>query len=365
MIKIIILVDQLYSHGGIETLVQVKANYWAEKFKYNVQILSTEQDGKPLAYDFSKKVVIHDLAINYNRIKSYFSFTNLVKLFKNIVQLQLYLWKQKPDFVIVASHIPLTYVLPFLFSKAKIVKEYHFSRYNTNNSSLKQKVMNWIDSRYTTLVVLSEEEQTFYKTKNSIVIPNPSIDKGLKIEPILKRKNQAIFVGRLAPVKQLEQLILIWEQFILLFSDWNLIIVGETDSVYGETIKNEVIRLGLTKSVSFVGKSNEVEMYLAESKLLLLTSKHECFPMVVLESFSLGVPVISFNCPTGPRNIITNKKDGILVEKDDVNDFVTQLSIFASNFEFQKELSEGGLKSKKKYSLDVIMNLWKAKIFEK
>ncbi len=72
MKKILILVDQLNSHGGIEKLVALKANYWADVFQYEVTIVSTEQHQKLLVYKLSNKVKFIDLYINYHREKSYF-----------------------------------------------------------------------------------------------------------------------------------------------------------------------------------------------------------------------------------------------------------------------------------------------------
>ena len=80
MKKIAIFVDQLHQHGGIEKLVAIKANYWASQFNYKVSIISTENKNKPLIYNFNSQVIFKDLAINYNRLKSYFSPKNLLLL---------------------------------------------------------------------------------------------------------------------------------------------------------------------------------------------------------------------------------------------------------------------------------------------
>jgi glycosyltransferase involved in cell wall biosynthesis len=206
MKKIVILVDQLHSHGGIEKLVAIKASYWADVFGFQVTILATEQVGKAIIYPISKKVTFIDLAINYNRSKSYFSIQNLLKLFKNILKVQKILREGKIDFAIVASHIPITYLLPFIPTKTKKIKEFHFSR-TIKTGSFSDKFMDYIESKYDSLIVLSDEEKKFFKTNNVIVIPNPLLPLDHYIlKKSSEKENLAIFAGRLAPVKNLEKL---------------------------------------------------------------------------------------------------------------------------------------------------------------
>jgi glycosyltransferase involved in cell wall biosynthesis len=364
--KVTFLIDQMHSHGGIEKLVSIKANYWADVFGYEVTIISTEQLNKPLLYSLSPKVSFRDLQINYDRRNSYFSGGNIMKLLKNLFKIQQYLNQEKPDFLIVASHIPITYILPFLWCKGKIVKEFHFSKYNVNNQRFKQKVMNFVEAKYDKLIVLSEEERTFYPSKNTIVIPNPIPDNSSEIIPVsmADKENKAVFVGRLAPVKQLEKLISIWGKFVQLNPDWTLHIFGDADFEYDKILKNSVTQKELDNFIVFRGNSNTISQELTQSKVLLMTSKHECFPMVILEAFAAGVPVISFDCPTGPRNIITNHQDGILVANANEEAYVETLVSFANNIESQEMLSKNAFNKSKQFELTSVMNQWKLQLFD-
>lgn len=366
MKKVTFLIDQLHSHGGIEKLVSIKANYWADVFGYEVTIVSTEQQGKPILYPLSSKVVFKDLGINYNRSKSYFSVENIRKLIKNLVNIQRYLNHEKPDFLIVASHIPITYILPFMPFKGTIVKEFHFSKYNVNNQRFKQKVMNFVEAKYDKLVVLSAEEQTFYPSNNTIVIPNPIPfnTSSIPVPSSNTKENIAVFVGRLAPVKQVEKLILIWEKFVQIQPNWTLHIFGDTDADYDKVLKNSVSQKELDNFIVFKGNSNAIQKALSSSKVLLMTSKHECFPMVILEAFSAGTPVISFDCPTGPRNIITNNHDGVLVPNADEEAFVQTLIKFNNDTNWQNRLSDNALQRAKQFDIDTIMNRWKSQLFD-
>lgn len=366
MKKITILVDQLSSHGGIEKLVAIKANYWADVFYYQVTIISTDQNQLPSIYVLSSKVKFVDFNINFDRDKSFYSVSNLFKLLKNIFLIQKHLLFSKPNFVVVASHIPLTYIVPFLIGGGKKIKEFHYSQFYMNTISIVTKIQDFMIARYDYVVALSEEEKMYYYSKNVVVISNPilKIDSRLKINLNTKAKT-ALFVGRIAPVKQLEVLIEIWDQFTLLKPSWQLHIYGAIDSEYAIGIQNIIIEKKLSSTIYLKGQSQTIEQELSKSNVLLVTSAQECFPMVILESQALGIPVISFDSPTGPRNIITNDFNGILVEHNNNDKFVKALVRFDEDKILQEKLSINGLETSKIYNLDLVMNRWNDLIFNK
>ncbi len=366
MKKIVILVDQLNSHGGIEKLVVVKANYWATVFNYDVTIISTEQLRKPLIYPLSEKVKFIDWEINYQRDESYFSIKNGFKSLSNIIKMQQYIVKEKPNFIIVASHIPVTYFLPFLYRECAICKEFHFTKFErVKRTDFKTRVVNYIESKYDFLIVLSEEEKTFYTSKNVVVIPNPieNSDK-MKIANVITNEPIAMAIGRFAPVKQLEKLIVIWSLFIQKNPNWKLHIFGTIGNDYFKKIEHLVLESHLQHSVIFKGQSDAIQNEIANAKIVLMTSEQECFPMVILEANSVGVPVLSFDCPTGPRNIIHHKIDGILVDFNNCDSFANELDAYASDTEWQTTLSKNAKINVEKYNLKSIMNQWDNLIFK-
>jgi glycosyltransferase involved in cell wall biosynthesis len=95
-----------------------------------------------------------------------------------------------------------------------------------------------------------------------------------------------------------------------------------------------------------------------------MTSLNECFPMVILESFGMGVPVIANDCPTGPRNIITDEENGFLVKYNDVDDFVKTFNKFDDSIDLQKRMSEQAIETSQVYRVDKIMNMWNEKVFK-
>ena len=365
MKKILILIDQFYEHGGIEKLVALKANYWSTNFNYNVTIISTENEKKSYVYQLEPSIKMLDLEINYNRSISYFTKKNILLLFKNIIKLQRYITKERPDFIVVASHIPITYILPFLkLGKTKIIKEFHFTQYyRTSSKSVKKFLFNFVESRYDKLIVLSPEEGSYYNTNNVEVIPNP-IQEIPILDKNVEKQNIASAVVRFAPVKRLELMIEAWNIFIDNGNkDWKLHVYGDYNNEYGDKMIKLVNNLELSNYIIFKGQTDHVLEEISKSKVLLLTSSQECFPMVILEAQSVGVPVISFDSPTGPRNIINNNKDGIIVENNNVLMFSEKLNIFALDAKMQDKLSANALTNAQKYTIDKVMNIWREKVF--
>ena len=364
MKKIFILIDQMHSHGGIEKLVSIKANYWSEVFGYEVTIISTEQKELPKVYNLSEKVNFIDLGINFHREISFFHPRNLAKLVRNISKIRKIARKEKPDFILVASHIPLTYVLPFMNTDAKTIKEFHFSKYN-KKTSIKEKVFSFSEKFYNYLVVLSDEEKRYYPSHNVVVITNPVEKPGFVPKKVNERQNRAAAVFRITPVKQIPKMIDAWESFFKKNPDWELHLFGTGEKEYVDSLNELVKEKNLENSIFFCGQSSEIFKELNEVKMLLMTSQHECFPMVLLEAASVGVPAVSFDIPTGPRNIITDQENGFLVPAYDVERFVLAMSCLAENKELLEKMSINALKNAERFQLDRIMHQWKIFIFEK
>tara|TARA_R110000868_G_scaffold317430_4_gene578273 strand:- start:3516 stop:4622 length:1107 start_codon:yes stop_codon:yes gene_type:complete len=367
MKKIVILTDSICKIGGIESLINLKANYWVTKRDYTIHIITTEQQGRKPLFDMNPKIKLHDLSLNYDRNSSYFGPKNLLKVFKNYFRLQKKLDAIEPDFIIIANHIPVTFFFTFLRTKAKFIKEFHFSKYNraqNRNISLFRKYENYLETKYDHLVVLNPEERAFYNTPNTVTIPNPIADTFGK-EPMYNNRDQiAMAAGRITPVKRFDVLIDIWSVFVKQNKDWQLVIYGDGEESYVNFLKEKTEVLHISANVTFMGSVKNIQAKMKDAGLYLMTSSQECFPMVLLEAQSSGLPIIAFDCPTGPRNIITNNEDGILVPLDDHDKFVSQLIALTNDEELRIHLAKNGYKNSKQYAIDEIMAIWDEKVLK-
>lgn len=367
MKTIVLLTDQLHKIGGINSLIQLKANYWAENKGYQVHIITTEQGSNLPFYDFSPKVQRVDLRIDYDRNKSYFGKRNFLKVFTNLIRLRRQLKEINPNLLIIANHIPVTLFFPLLGTKAKILKEYHFTQYykSKERPSLLRRFETHLESQLDFQVVLSEEEKSFYNTERAIHIPNPIPFTKTSTPSFGPRNKVALAAGRISAVKRFDVLLDIWAEFKKRDKEWNLEIYGEGMDHETENLREQIRALGISESVKILKPVNNLPEIMESKGMYLMTSAQECFPMVLLEAQVSGLPIISYDCPTGPRNIIQSGNNGILVEMDNKASFVEAMTVLSQDENYRVQLAQNGFDSVQNYKLDNIMEKWDNQIINR
>lgn len=367
MKTIIILTDQLYKIGGINSLIPMKANYWVEQKGYNVHIITTEQRNNQPFYNLNSRVHLHDIGIDYDRDKSYFGKRNLPKVLKNLMVLRSLLKNLNPDLLIIANHIPVTMFFPLLGTKAMVLKEYHYTQYfrSKRKPTLFKRFEKYIESKLDFQVVLSEEEMSYYNSTIVQNIPNPIPFSSIPEPKFEEREKVAIAAGRISPVKRFNILLDIWAQFKKQDSTWKLEIYGEGLEPDILALKAQILSLDISDSVTIYDRVNNLPEIMRGKGMYLMTSSEECFPMVLLEAQASGLPIISYNCPTGPRNIIESGKNGILVEMDNQKSFVDTLIDLTNNETLRLRIATEGFRTVQKYLLTNVMEMWEEKIINR
>ncbi|WBX70733.1 glycosyltransferase family 4 protein [Tenacibaculum retecalamus] len=362
--KIVYCTDQVYLHGGIEKVLAQKINYFINK-KYEVHLITSEQKGKSFCYEMNKKLHFHDLSINYTRTKSYFSLDNLKQVPKHFKSIKEKLEEIKPDVIVICNYTFDFYFIPLLSKKTKTIREFHASRFYSSkdivNASFMKKMMNkvnnFFEKKYSHVVLLNNDEKQYYKSNNLTVIPNAILfNKNTSIRSG-KREQIVIAAGRIAPVKQFDHLIDVWEQLYNKHQDWSVHIYGEGNLDLVKELDDTIKQRGI-KNIEMKGVTNQLEDKMKEASIYAMTSLTECFPMVLLEALSSGLPVISYNSPHGPKNIISNKEDGVIVKHNDIESFTKQLSELITNEKKREEYSKNAYKNVIKFHEDIIMDKW-------
>lgn len=362
--NIVILADQLYMIGGINSLIKLKANWWASSKRYNVTIITTEQKNKKPFYKLNKSINVLDLDINYNREKSYLSFSNLLLLIKNYMRLNRWLRHNKPDLIIISNHIPVTFFFPFLRTKGKFLKEYHFTQYyrNKRKSSMLNKFEKYIESKLDFQLVLNLEECSYYDSSKAVHIPNPIVLNSEELDVRCSREQTVISAGRISTVKRFDLLLEIWYEFKKYNSSWKLEIYGSGTESDTKDLQRKIVDLELSDSVKILEPVNNLGEVMRNRGIYAMTSAQECFPMVLLEAQSSGLPIIAFDCPTGPRNIIENNVNGILVPMDNREAYTRALIELADNHDLRKFIAKNSLKTVQKFDIKEVMNSWETLI---
>ena len=157
-------------------------------------------------------------------------------------------------------------------------------------------------------------------------------------------------------VKQFGHLIETYSKSELPSKNIKLILLG--DGILKEKYQKLVQKLNLEKMILFKGNVSNPFQYMKRAKLLLLTSKNEGFPNVIIESLACKTPVIAFDCQSGPSEIIIPNENGILVENQNFNAFKEALNEMISNKNLYLHCKQNAKSSVERFSLKQIGNQW-------
>lgn len=255
--------------------------------------------------------------------------------------------------------------LPKIHKKSRKILEIHFSKFfrlqygRRGLWRILDKYRTYSDERivrkYDKFVCLTNEDKTYWKNVTNIqVIPN-----FLKEYPshIARLNNlQVIAVGRLSYQKGFERLIDIWKLVVQENSAWNLKIFGSGELYF--QILDMIKEKGLEKNIEVLNPTSRIYDELLDSSIFVLTSRYEGLPMVLLEALSCGLPVVSFDCQCGPKDLISDGINGFLVENGNIEDFAKKIILLMENKELRKEMGKKARFTANQYSEEKIMNQW-------
>ncbi|MGW0203230.1 glycosyltransferase [Nonomuraea sp. NPDC003201] len=235
---------------------------------------------------------------------------------------------------------------------------------HTGFGSHKPSVREMIVRRYgrlDALVTLTEAELSAYRAalgprapRHLLRIPNatPRLTGG----PSLLNVKTVVAIGRLTKVKGFDLLLRAWQQVSAVHPGWRLRIVGSGPE--RARLLALTADLGLTGSVELPGPSRDIGAELDDASVFVLSSRREGFPMTILEALSKGVPVIAFDCPHGPGEIITHGHDGLLVPPRDVAALAAAIGLLIEDETARHLMGTAALVTSKQYDLDVIGDRW-------
>lgn len=366
--KIIYSISAIYNAGGMEHILQQKANYLADVVGYEVVIVTTEQLGKSPFFHFSDKIRLIDLNVNYGDREEKKGRSHAMKaIWKNLhkpihkKRMKKILMEERPDYVITLFNKDIGF-LPSIKDGSKKIAEFHFS-YNYKMIEARSSVVRFVQgirmkvwkrqlSKFDHFVVLTEEDKTLWgNMPNITVIPN-FIFKMPEGKSALTEK-RVIAVGRLDYQKGFDMLLMAWKECYQLFPEWKLDIFGNGD----ESDLKTLIYIHGIKGAEVHPATKNIGLEYINSSLFVLSSRFEGLPMVLLEAMSYGLPVVAFKCECGPKDIIRNTF-GTLVEKNDVSGLANAMIQWMGDENLIREGGKNSLKEIEKYTADKIMKKW-------
>lgn len=196
-----------------------------------------------------------------------------------------------------------------------------------------------------------------------IVIPNPVRLPIQDCPPYLHHspyvgKHTLLAVGRLSSQKQFNHAIEAFARIHSPQSEWQLIILGEGEE--RDSLEKLVTELKMESSIFLPGRAGNMGDWYAMGDALVLSSRYEGFPNVLVEAMSHGLAVVSYDCDTGPRDIIDHGKNGLLVPANDLDNLTNTLNILVNDPMLRSSVSQAATAVAERYTLKAVAGQWES-----
>ncbi len=357
--KLVYIVNRIDGPGGLERVLSIKASMLADKYNYDIHVITLNQENTTLFYDFSSK-------INYHNINATGNF--LVHIYKYIYELRKMVKTLNPDVIAVCDDGLKGFFVPLILGKpCPMIYERHVSRnveikkgshsiLRRISTNLKFGLMNFGGKFYNNFIVLTKGNLNEWKFKNLKVIANP-LSFYPQDQSTLNNK-KVLAVGKQCFQKGYDRLLKSWKSVHDLHPDWELDIYGTIDEKEG--LLSLAKKLGISANVNFYPPIKNIAEKYKEASIYAMSSRYEGFGMVLTEAMAYGVPCVSFNCPHGPSDIITNQKNGILVENNDIDELAKGINYLIENKEIRIALGKKARADVQRYLPETIVSKWDA-----
>ena len=206
--------------------------------------------------------------------------------------------------------------------------------------------------------VLTERDAEDYRallggSVHVVRVPNAAPDPGT---PRTGDAKVVVAAGRLARQKGFDLLVDAYAQVAQRYPDWQLHIYGSGDE-RGRLLA-QILRLGLERQVRLMGYSANLSEAMSRAALYVMSSRVEGFPMVLLEAMAVGLPVVSFDCPNGPADLVRQGTNGVLVPNGDVGGLADALCVLMADPRRRARMGEAARATARKYDIGRISHRW-------
>ena len=370
-LKIVYCTPALYMAGGVERVLTLKANYMADVLGYDITIILTEGKEKPLFYPLSDKIKVINLDVDFEAlwtcsfVKKIFVYLQKQRIFKKRLTAELI--RLKPDITVSLLRREINFINDIQDGSRKI-GELHVNRANYRNfeagdtNFIKRLFAKyWMHNlvfhlkRLDCFVVLTEEDKVSWTELSNVeVIPDPLAFDIDQVSPLTNKR--VIAVGRYVYQKGFDLLLQAWKKIEQQHPDWELSIYGMGDRTPYEQLIDE---LQIDKNRCHLnGSTPDIKAEYLNSSLFVFSSRFEGFGMVLIEAMACGLPVVSFDCPCGPKDIVRHNEDGLLVPSDDINALAEAIHQMMSDANLRQKMAQTAIKNVQRYKLNEVCHHW-------
>ena len=348
--KILILGGNFNNTGGTERVGSMLANGLSEA-GYEI-VLGSILYGEDPFFPINENIKI--VSLFYTSGRTLYRTPSIIYKIRRLIK------EESIDTLIVVETMSALFTLPATFGlSVRHICWEHFN-FNSDLGKLGRRIARQLAARYSdSIVTLTERDKLYWlkgtRHKSQITaIANPC---PYPIQNYIKEKNTktVLAVGRLTYQKGFDLLLESWVEVSKLMPDWKLKIVGEGEDRARLTEfieKNE-----LNNSVELLYNTENISQYYKQAEVYCLSSRFEGFPMVLLETLAFGLPVVSFDCDTGPAEILDNT-GSLLVPKENTSLLALSLVELMNDDEKRKSISLKSKEKAKEYQTENIINQW-------
>lgn len=356
-----------FNSGGMERVLANKTNYLA-KLGHDISIITTDQKNRKPYFDLHASIKQIDLGINYTEnnssglLKKIFDYPRKQALHKKLLAEKLS--EIQPD-ICVSLFDHEVGLLPDMNDGSKKIVEIHFSRFKRLQYGRKG-LWKFIDKyrsnkdlrtvqKFDKFVVLTQEDKSYWgDLPNIVVIPNANSF------PVAQRSQldskNVIAVGRYDYQKRFEDLIDVWKLVHQEEPDWKLNIFGKGPE--RENLQNQINKLGLEDTLILKEPVRDIDKQYLSSSMIAMTSRYEGLPMALLEGQASGLPLISYTCKCGPKDIIQEGKNGYLLEEGDKVGMANKILTLIRDPELRDSMGQQAFEMSNNFSEAMVMEKW-------
>lgn len=366
--KLIYCHADVYNPGGMERVLLNKLRGWVER-GYDTMVVTTDQHGRPPFYEFPPEVRMVDLGINYkddnNKNPIAKTLGYLRRRRKHRKALTELLMRERPDIVVSLFPSESSFI-PDIHDGSLKMLEMHFNKqfrlqYNRKGllglaDRIRTKQDEKLVRKFDNFIVLTRQDAEMWgNLPNLGVMPNAAVTMPHREHQ--PGNHRVIAVGRLDYQKGFDRLLDAWALIpVELRKFWRLDIFGQGE--WEEKLKQQIDTLGISESAAVNKPTDKIFDEYAASDFLVMTSHYEGFPMVMIEAMACGVPTVCFDFLCGPRDIIANGINGIIVPEGDLQALATAMQQLMEHPEQLAHLSEQAKRISEEFSQEVIMKRW-------
>ena len=361
--NIIILVSAM-NLGGAQRVVTILCNYWVKK-GHAVTLVSTFTGDK--ANHFA---VIKGVNLKFLDNSPIFPKTKLVNLAWKLLHLRRIIKSINPDIAIsFLTRVNIASAISMIGLKISLVLcERTWTPFTSLNNYFFW--MYRILFKNVTKIIVQTEKSKIWMAQNFPasdveVIPNPieyplSLDRGRSIYPdtlISPSKKIILASGRLHKFKQFDLLIKAFSSIQGEYQEWNLVILGDGEE--RKSLEKMIFDFDISEKAFLPGTAGNISEWYERADLFVLCSKVEGFPNVLLESMSYGLPCISFDCDTGPSDMIEDGVNGLLINPQEKEQGITKALVkMINDEELCSNFSRQSILLRERYAVKNIMQIW-------